>query len=64
MRAFYRGLRIFAVITLFFFCWTFLPLWQVVAYAAQTQGQGSSSKGQEKISIPWRLGGKRGEKSG
>ena len=45
MRAFQRTLRVFSVITLFFFCWTFLPLWQAVAYAATPQGQGAGGKG-------------------
>ena len=31
MRKFYRFLRVLSAITLFFFCWTFLPLWQAVA---------------------------------
>src|SRR5574341_968655 len=45
MRTFSRVLRILSAITLFFFCWTFLPLWQAAAFAATPQGQGSSSKG-------------------
>ncbi len=41
MRAFYRALRIFSGITLFFFCWTYLPLYAAVAYAATPQGKGT-----------------------
>ena len=41
MRTFNRVLRIFSVITLFFFCWSFLPLYAAVAYAAEKQGAGS-----------------------
>jgi hypothetical protein len=37
MRAFFRILRILSVVTLFFFCWTFLPLWQAVAWATEKQ---------------------------
>lgn len=42
MRAFYRTLRIISSITLFFFCWTFLPLYAAVAYAAAPEGQGTA----------------------
>ena len=45
MRAFYRTLRILSAVTLFFFSWTFLPLWQVAAYAAEkpsTRGRGDT----------------------
>ncbi len=42
MRAFYRAIRIFAVVTLFFFCWTYMPLYAAVAYAATPQGQGTA----------------------
>ncbi len=35
MRNFYRALRIFASITLFFFCWTYLPIYAAVAWAAE-----------------------------
>nr|MDA8422247.1 hypothetical protein [Nitrospiraceae bacterium] len=55
MRAFYRAIRIFAVITLFFFCWTYLPLYAAVAYAATPQNKGTikrspaaSNNGQER----------------
>ncbi len=37
MRAFYRTLRIFAAVTLFFFCWTYMPIYAAVAYAATSQ---------------------------
>ncbi len=54
MRTFHRVLRNISAITLFFFCWSFLPLWQAVAYAAErearksgiSQDQVASSKGQ------------------
>lgn len=36
MQAFYRALRTFSAVTLFFFSWTFLPLWQVAAWAAES----------------------------
>ncbi len=45
MRTFFRALRIVSAITLFFFSWTFLPLWQVVAFAATPQKSGVSSQG-------------------
>ena len=45
MRAFYRAIRIFAVITLFFFCWTYLPLYAAVAYAATPQNKGTIKQG-------------------
>ena len=41
VKSFFRVLRIFSVITLFFFCWSFLPLYAAVAYAAEKQGAGS-----------------------
>ncbi len=40
VKTFFRVLRIIAAVTLFFFCWSFLPLWQAVAFAATPQGQG------------------------
>lgn len=48
MRAFYRTLRIFSSITLFFFCWTFLPLYQVVAFAATSSPQSAVSSQKSK----------------
>ena len=45
MRAFYRAIRIFAVVTLFFFCWTYLPLYAAVAYAATPQSKGTIKQG-------------------
>ena len=55
MRAFYRAIRIFAAVTLFFFCWTYLPLYAAVAYAATPQSKGTikrspaaSTNGQER----------------
>lgn len=55
MRAFHRALRIFSAITLFFFCWTYLPLYAAVAYAATPQSKGTmkqspaaATKGQER----------------
>lgn len=44
MRTFFRALKTISVITLFFFCWTFLPLWQAVAYATEKQKPGVSSQ--------------------
>jgi transglutaminase-like putative cysteine protease len=44
MRAFYRALRILSAVTLFFFSWTFLPLWQIAAFAAEPQAQGAGSR--------------------
>src|SRR3990172_5049801 len=44
MRTFSRVLRILSAVTLFFFCWTFLPLWQAVAFAAT--GQKTDARGQ------------------
>ncbi len=35
MRTFNRVLRIFTVITLFFFCWSYMPLYAAVAWAAE-----------------------------
>lgn len=35
MRTFFRTLRIFSAITLFFFCWTYMPLYAAVAWAAE-----------------------------
>ncbi len=37
-RTFFRFLRTVSVVVLFFFVWTFGPIWQVVAYAATGQG--------------------------
>jgi hypothetical protein len=55
MSDFYRAIRVFAVVTLFFFCWTYLPLYAAVAYAATPQTTGpmkqnlaASFKGQER----------------
>jgi hypothetical protein len=48
VKTFYRALRFISTVALFFFLWTFGPIWQVVAFAATPQGQGSSSKGQGK----------------
>ena len=55
MRAFYRAIRIFAIITLFFFCWTYMQLYAAVAYAATPQSKGTikqrpaaSNNGQER----------------
>ena len=41
MRSFYRLLRVISAVTLFFFAWSFLPLWQAVAYAAAPEEQGT-----------------------
>ena len=48
MRTFYRALRSISAITLFFFCWSFLPLWQAVAYAAEPEA-GKSGAGQGQV---------------
>lgn len=37
MRIFYRLVRLVSAITLFFFCWTYLSVYQVVAFAAEEQ---------------------------
>jgi hypothetical protein len=37
MRTFFWTLKTLSIVTLFFFCWTFMPLWQVAAYAAEKQ---------------------------
>ena len=34
VKTFYRALKLWAAVVLFFFVWTFGPLWQAVAYAA------------------------------
>ena len=44
MRTFNRSLKFFSAVTLFFFCWSFLPLWQAVAWAVETQKSGVSSQ--------------------
>ena len=35
MHAFFRTLKIISLITLFFFSWTYLPMYQIAAYAAE-----------------------------
>ncbi len=45
MRMFSRALRILSAVTLFFFCWTFLPLYSFVAYAATKEGPGARVQG-------------------
>ena len=45
MRTFYRALRSISAVTLFFFVWSFLPLWQAVAYAAAPEVQGTRVQG-------------------
>ena len=35
MRIFYRFLRFLSATTLFFFCWTYLSVWQVAAFALE-----------------------------
>ena len=44
MRIYNRALRICSAVVLFFFLWSFGPLFQVVAYAATPQGQGSGKQ--------------------
>jgi transglutaminase-like putative cysteine protease len=44
MRTRYRVLRSISAITLFFFCWSFMPLWQAVAWAAENQKPGVNSQ--------------------
>lgn len=63
MRTFYRGLKVLSLVTLFFFCWSFLPLHAAVAYAATPQGQGAGGKGQGNttpLTSPLGKGGERG----
>jgi cell wall-associated NlpC family hydrolase len=48
MRKFLKVLRILSAVTLFFFSWTFLPLWQIAAWAAgppATGGRGDTGTG-------------------
>lgn len=45
MRSFYRSLRIISAVTLFFFVWSFLPLYSLVAYAAAPEGPGARGQG-------------------
>ncbi len=45
MRTFYRALRSISAVTLFFFAWSFLPLYSFVAYAAEPEGQGTRGQG-------------------
>jgi hypothetical protein len=52
VKTFFRTLRILSAIVLFFFCWTYMPLYSLVAYAATSQGQGSGGKGQGKTADP------------
>lgn len=40
VKTFFRVLRIASAITLFFFVWTFLPAWQVAAWAAEPSATG------------------------
>jgi transglutaminase-like putative cysteine protease len=56
MRTFFRALRIVAAITLFFFSWTFLPLWQAVAFAAEQPRTRSADPSQSSLA----KGGGRG----
>lgn len=37
VKTFYRALRFISAIVLFFFVWTFGPIWQAVAYAAESR---------------------------
>ncbi len=62
MRAFYRALKIFSGITLFFFCWTYLPLYAAVAYAATPQGAQRSvnARNSDPSQFPLGKGGNRG----
>lgn len=48
MRAFFRALKTVSVITLVFFSWTYLPLYQIAAYAA-TEKQVAANSGLEPI---------------
>jgi hypothetical protein len=66
MRTFYRTLRILSVTTLFFFCWTFLPLWQAVAYASEKQKsevRSQKSEGLQKTEPRTQTAGERFEKA-
>jgi murein DD-endopeptidase MepM/ murein hydrolase activator NlpD/transglutaminase-like putative cysteine protease len=66
MRTFYRTLKILSVITLFFFCWTFLPLWQAVAYASEKQKsevRSQKSEGLQKTEPRTQTAGERFEKA-
>ncbi len=45
VKTFYRVLRLISAVVLFFFIWTFGPVWQAVAFAATPQSQGPGGKG-------------------
>jgi transglutaminase-like putative cysteine protease len=44
MRTFNRFIKITSAVTLFFFCWSFLPIYSAVAFAAAPQGKGAGSR--------------------
>jgi len=48
MRKFYRFLRVLSATTLFLFCWSYMPLFQLAAWAAEppaTRGRGDTGTG-------------------
>jgi murein DD-endopeptidase MepM/ murein hydrolase activator NlpD/transglutaminase-like putative cysteine protease len=50
MRTFSRALRICSAVVLFFFSWTYLPIFQIAAYAAETK-QRAEGKGQSATQV-------------
>ena len=69
MRAFYRTLRTLSAVTLFFFSWSYMPLFQLAAWAAEppaTRGRGDTVTGRNGLGIndpsqsPLGKGGSRG----
>jgi transglutaminase-like putative cysteine protease len=50
MRTFSRALRICSAVVLFFFSWTYLPIFQIAAYAAETK-QSAEDKGQSAMQV-------------
>jgi len=50
MRKFLKILRIVSAVTLFFFCWSYMPLYAVIAWAAEppaTGGRGDTGTGRK-----------------
>ncbi len=47
MEKFFQSLRVICVITLFFFIWSYLPLYQLAAYAATLENQRTKAQGRK-----------------
>ncbi len=61
MRTFNWTIKILSAITLFFFCWTFLPIYAAVAFAAErTQRAESKAQSADPSQSPLGKGGSRG----